>query len=174
MELKPGIFIGSSSEDYKVAEKVAGLLSDIAECKLWKDVFELKESNYDNLASQIALYDYAILIATTRTPDKIISREVSFDSPRDNVLFELGLFAGGLGKKKVFFIVEEGLKIPSDLSGISLPQIPKRTARDFEKRMEECALKIKEYIKSKENTFVLGFLPSTALAYGYFVNFVER
>ncbi len=33
---------------------------------------------------------------------------------------------------------------------------------------------IQKHIIGKENTYDLGFLPSTALAYGYFTNFVER
>jgi hypothetical protein len=172
MNLKPTIFIGSSSEGFEIAEEIFSFLNSIAECKLWKEAFDAGKSNYDNLVSQIAFYDYAILIATA--DDTIISRNNSFDGPRDNVLFEFGLFAGGLGRSRVFYITEKGAKIPSDLSGITLPTIANKTSSDFHSSIESAAITIKEHIIGKESTFDLGFLPSTALAYGYFTNFVER
>ena len=172
MNMKPRVFIGSSSEGFKVAERVAELLSGIAECTLWKDVFELNKSNYENLSNQIALYDYAVLIATA--DDVTISRRKKTSSARDNVLFEFGLFAGGLGRSRVFYIVEKDSKVPSDLFGISLPEILKASDEKHDDSIVISANKIIEHIQGKENTFDLSFIPSTALAYGYFINFVER
>lgn len=172
MDFLPSIFIGSSKEGKKVAERIALALSGFAQCKVWTDAFDFGVSNYDNLAKQVAFYDYAMLIATS--DDLLESRRQSFKSVRDNVLFEFGLFTGGLGKSRVFYIVEEGTKIPSDLSGITLPFLPKRTSLKFNTAVNGMVDKIKQYITGKENTFDLGFLPSTTLAYGYFVNFVER
>src|SRR5215472_16000505 len=113
MDLKPRIFIGSSSEGYAIAERIAGLLNDTGETVLWKNVFEFNKSNYENLASQIALYDYAILIATGN--DVTVSRKKKMAIPRDNVLFAFGLFAGGLESSRVFYVTEQDSKIPSDL-----------------------------------------------------------
>lgn len=170
--MKKRIFIGSSSESIYVAKKIASGLKGIAEITLWTDAFEFGKSNYQNLISQIAFYDYAILVATA--DDVVTSRKTKFDSARDNVLFEFGLFAGGLGKEKAFYVIEKGIKIPSDLLGITLPSILKKTDKNFSKSVETCIEEIKKYIKAKENTFHLGLLPSTALAYGYFKNFVEK
>jgi hypothetical protein len=172
MEFLPSVFIGSSKEGQEVAEQVEQALAGFAQCKLWVDAFEFGVSNYDNLIKQVAFYDYAILVATS--DDMLKSRKKVFKSVRDNVLFEFGMFAGGLGKSRVFYIVEEGTKIPSDLSGITLPFLPKRSFLNFDMAVSGIMEKIKEYIVGKENTFDLGFLPSTTLAYGYFTNFVER
>jgi hypothetical protein len=172
MDLQPSLFIGSSSEGYAVAERLRDLLIDITVPVMWKDVFDYNTSNFDNLISKIALYDYAILVATG--DDVVISRKRKTAGARDNVLFEFGLFAGGLGRSRAFYVVEENTNIPSDLSGLSLPFLPKRDAADFDEKLQECAKRIKNHIRQKENTFDLGFLPSTTLAYGYFVNFVER
>ncbi|HYJ65396.1 MAG TPA: STING domain-containing protein [Parafilimonas sp.] len=172
MDLKPRIFIGSSSEGYSVAQKIFDLISDVAECILWNDVFDLNKSNYENLSLQIALYDYAILIATS--DDVVISRGKKKNSARDNVLFEFGLLAGGLGRTRVFYVTEKNLKIPSDLLGISLPEILNELDPKYNASITVVANQIKKHIKDKENTFDLSFLPSTALAYGYFINFVER
>ena len=172
MDSRTTIFIGSSKEGFEIAEKVFTTLSDFADCKLWQDAFNLGDSNYDNLISQIALYDYGIFIATA--DDIVLSRSQYFESPRDNVLFEFGLFAGGLGKKRVFYMIERGTKIPSDLSGITLPFIGKKTDPNFNQTVIDCVSQIKKHIRDNANTFDLGFLPSTALAFGYFSNFIER
>lgn len=166
--LKPSIFIGSSSEAFDVAIAVRDSLSGFAECTIWKDAFNFGTSNFDNLASKISLYDYAILIATK--DDLLHSRNTLFDAPRDNVVFEFGLFAGGLGPHKVFYLLEEGTKVFSDLAGITIPAF-KKFERDS---IVSAAADIKADIVAKESTYDLGFLPSTALAYGYFGNFVER
>lgn len=172
MEFKPSIFIGSSKEGLPVANLLAAGLDELAECKFWPDVFELGKSNFDNLISQIAFYDYAILVATG--DDVIRSRGKNHKGARDNVLFEFGLFAGGLGRSRVFYLLEAKTKIPSDLLGITLPFIPSPDDPSFSDEIQSVIAKIKQHIKEKEQTFDLGFLPSTALAYGYFTNFVER
>jgi SAM-dependent methyltransferase/PAS domain-containing protein len=54
--------------------------------------------------------------------DIVKLRDETLSSVRDNVLFELGLFMGKLGKERVFFILPENqgsLRLPSDLLGIS-------------------------------------------------------
>jgi predicted nucleotide-binding protein len=49
--------------------------------------------------------------------DFLNSRGTEFDSARDNVVFEYGLFLGRVGPGRAFVIQEEGTKIPSDLYG---------------------------------------------------------
>ncbi len=172
MDFKPTIFIGSSKEGLKIAKALEEKLKGIAEIEIWTGIFELNKSNFDNLTSQIALYDYAVLVASG--DDSIVSRERKYMSPRDNVLFEFGLFVGGLGASRVFYLPEEDSKLPSDLFGITLPFIPKTTSKNFIFELDKVVSKIVEHISEKENTFDLGFLPSTVLAYGYFNNFVEK
>ena len=40
-------------------------------------------------------------------------------SPRDNVVFEAGLFGGALGIRRTFIIHANGSKLPSDLLGLT-------------------------------------------------------
>jgi hypothetical protein len=172
MEFKPSVFVGSSREGFNVAEKICNLIKDITEPHIWNDVFDYNSGTYESLSSQIALYDFAILVATG--DDVTVSRKRKSVSARDNVLFEFGLFSGGLGRSRVFYVVEKNMKIPSDLVGSTLPMISEKGESDFDDSVAEIAKKIKEHIADKENTYDLGFLPSTALAYGYFANFIER
>jgi Predicted nucleotide-binding protein containing TIR-like domain len=172
MEFKPTIFIGSSKEGLPVAEQFASHLRGLVEVTLWPKAFEFNKSNYDNLIGQLAFYDYALLIATA--DDVVLSRSKISGTPRDNVLFEFGLFSGGLGRTRVFLAIEDSAKLPSDLYGITLPYLPNASSPDFARALEDSVKEIKATIVGKENTYDLGFLPSTALAYGYFVNFIER
>ena len=61
--------------------------------------------------------DFAAVLLTP--DDKTISRNKRSISPRDNVLFELGLMIGAIGRDRTFFIVQSGsnIKMPTDLTG---------------------------------------------------------
>lgn len=50
------------------------------------------------------------------TKDDELTTPAGSFAPRDNVVFEAGLFAGIKGKERTLIILEEGAKLPSDLS----------------------------------------------------------
>lgn len=116
----PEIFIGSSSEAKDVSRAIEGHLYDVSNTTIWMNgVFRPGVSYLQSLLNALAEYDFAVLVLT---PDDVLeSRDASYSSPRDNVIFELGLFMGRLGPRRTFFIAEESasLRLPSDLSGIS-------------------------------------------------------
>jgi CAP12/Pycsar effector protein, TIR domain len=77
------------------------------------------EGTMESLVNTLDSYDFAILVVT---PDDLIeSRGEKREAPRDNVLIELGLFIGGLGRTRTFIVVDRTarLKLPSDLAGIT-------------------------------------------------------
>src|SRR5690349_11927339 len=92
---RPSVFIGSSSEGLKIARAVQANLDDAAETTLWSQgVFGLSEGTLESLVDRSQDFDFAILVLT---PDDLIeSRTRRAAAPRDNVLFELGLFTGCL------------------------------------------------------------------------------
>lgn len=95
----------------------------IADVVLWsKDVFEPSHFVMDDLDAQLRTADFAILVAGT--DDQVTSRGVQSGAPRDNVVFELGLFMGALSRNRTFLVVPIGtkLKIPSDLLGLTCIQ----------------------------------------------------
>ena len=63
-------------------------------------------------------FEFAIFVLTP--DDKTEQRDQFGLTPRDNVIFELGLFIGRLGPKKTFMVRPRGvdLLIPTDLLGI--------------------------------------------------------
>ena len=111
---KPTLFIGSSTKGLDVSRAVELNLYDIVEVTIWSNgVFGLNEGYLDALAKARKRFDFAILVLT---PD-------DFEQyPRDNVLFELGLFMGHLGRDRTFALCSdsEKMKLPTDLSGVVL------------------------------------------------------
>ena len=118
--IKPSVFIGSSSEGLSFARAVRSSLTDDAEITMWNEgLFGLGSTFIETLVNALPRFDFAILVLT---PDDLISsRDLEMLSPRDNVIFELGLFMGRLGRSRTFILHQANarLKIPSDLSGIT-------------------------------------------------------
>ena len=117
---KPSVFIGSSSEGLEFARAIRGLLSDVAQITLWNEGFFRPGNTFiDTLVNALPRFDFAALVLTA--DDLIRSRELESFSPRDNVLFELGLFMGRLGRARTFLVHQSriNLKLPTDLSGVT-------------------------------------------------------
>ncbi|PYX96433.1 MAG: hypothetical protein DMG63_17045 [Acidobacteria bacterium] len=173
MKIKPHIFIGSSSEGLPAAQVLKARLSWWANCDIWKDpgVFELNKGYLENLLDRLNLYEYGVMVATGDDATK--SRGETKMAPRDNVVFELGLFMGRLGRDRTFFVFEKDSKLSTDLLGITLPQFPKGKGRARDRALQLCAEMIEAHVKSRSGIFEGGIFPSVPLAFGYFYNFVE-
>jgi hypothetical protein len=116
------VFVASSSEHLGIAETAAALLHDAlspsAEVRAWKGAFELSKTFIEALENATEEADFAVAVVTS--DDVNISRETAQPVPRDNVLFELGLFMGALGRERTFILKEQmaDLKLPTDLLGV--------------------------------------------------------
>ena len=88
---KPSLFIGSSSEGLDFARAARFLLTQDAEVTVWREGFFALGSTYiEALMNSLPRFDFAILVFTP--DDAVNSREIENFGPRDNVIFELGLF----------------------------------------------------------------------------------
>ena len=171
--MKPRIFIGSSKEGLSVAERIKKFYDSDFECYLWTDdIFKFNENFLETLMKEATLFDFGFLLFTK--DDYTTSRMKSFDSPRDNVLFEYGLFLGRLGNTRAFIVQEEGVKIPSDLFGITHATYELNVDGSVKEDSLHSELnRLKKLIDENIKLGILGLLPSTALAIGYFFNFVQ-
>jgi hypothetical protein len=170
--MRTRIFIGSSSEGIKIAEYIKEKLSDDFDCILWNDnIFKYNKSFLKTLLNATNLFDFGILIATK--DDYLESRDKKFETPRDNIVFEFGLFLGRLGESRAFVVQEKGSKLPSDLLGITVPRFEIKTTPQKSESLNSEIEEIRNTIKEKIQLGELGFLPSTALAIGYFFNFIK-
>ncbi len=170
--MRPRVFIGSSSEGLEVAKYVKQHLQKDFEVFLWTDdIFKANQSFLDTLLKEAGYFDFGILVATK--DDYTKSRDKSFDTPRDNVIFEFGLFLGRLGASRAFIVQEEGAKLPSDMLGITVPRFKNELDLSKSETLNNEIEKIKKTINEKYTLGELGLLPSTALAIGYFFNFIS-
>lgn len=117
---KPVLFIGSSTEGLGVTNDIYKRLSrKPIVLRPWSEgVFQASKTAIENLVTIAQEADFAVLVLTS--DDVTISKGKAKPSPRDNVIFELGLFIGTLGRDRVFILKPKGLdvRIPSDLLGV--------------------------------------------------------
>ena len=90
--MKPRIFIGSSSEGLDVANRIKDFFKEDYDCYLWTDnIFKNNESFLETLIKSASLFDFGFMVFSA--DDELIVRDKHFESARDNVLFEYGLFS---------------------------------------------------------------------------------
>jgi len=121
-ELKPSLFIGSSTESLDVAYAIQENLEHVAEVTVWtQGIFELSKYSLDSLLDALDGSDFGVFVFA---PDDISSiRGTEKTSVRDNVIFEFGLFVGRLSKERSFIVLprgaEDALHFPTDLLGLT-------------------------------------------------------
>lgn len=148
-QLRPTVFIGSSREGIDIAKAVQLNLDELCEATIWSQgVFGLGEGSLESLVNNLDDYDFAVLVLT---PDDLIhSRGKTKKSPRDNVLLEIGLFIGHLGRNRTFMIYDRSasIKLPSDLAGVTLASYHPHRNNNFEASVGAACTKIEKAIKA--------------------------
>jgi predicted nucleotide-binding protein len=117
---RPRIFIGSSSLGLPIAEAIQLGLDDSAECTVWnQSVFDPSKTTIESLVDISRGFDGAVLVVTP--DDMVMTRGAQTAAPRDNIIFEAGLFTGTLGRARTFLVHSRDLEIrlPSDLAGVT-------------------------------------------------------
>ncbi len=119
---KPRVFLGSSAEGLTVANTIQfGLSHDRMLVKMWTNqTFAPSGYTLDDLLVESTKADFAVFVALG--DDTTRSRGTESNSPRDNVVLELGIFMGALGRARTLIVRPRGvdLKIPSDLLGLNV------------------------------------------------------
>ncbi len=146
---KPRLFIGSSVEGLEIAEKIQEGLDHSVECTIWSQgVFGLSYGTLESLVEATKKFDCAVLVLT---PDDVkIKRNDAKNSPRDNVLFELGLFIGALGRKRTYIVScrDEQLDLPTDLAGITPAKFGRRSDGNLRAALGTVCSQLKDAIKA--------------------------
>lgn len=125
----PILFIGSSRESLPIVEAlVAGWKAPPFIVRPWTGgVFSPSQFPIDDLTRQVVACDFAALVLGP--DDQVLSRGATSNAPRDNMLFELGLFMGAIERARTLFIIplDEDVKIPSDILGLNPLRYVSRT-----------------------------------------------
>ncbi|MCE2029911.1 TIR domain-containing protein [Sessilibacter corallicola] len=172
MEKTVLVFIGSSSESKEVMGAIQSNLQNRGhhnhiniEGLAWdKGVFNLGENTLDELIKAAGKCDFAVLVFGR---DSIVKeRGGTHFTARDNVVFELGLFMGILGKNRAYIVAHDDVKLPSDMDGITIARYktPEKTnlinqlrgqCEEIYHRIEELCLNPSKYDSSSvEDSYV--------------------
>jgi hypothetical protein len=121
---KPRIFLGSSGKQAKLLQALTRGLEDVAHVEPWTTSFNPGTTTLERLLELTHEVDFAAFVFARDdwTTDSASARpptESGQASPRDNVVFEAGLFGGTLGMRRTFILHANGSKLPSDLLGLT-------------------------------------------------------
>src|SRR2546423_3960493 len=147
----PKVFIASSSEALGVVGAVHKLLqrdlSGTADVTPWPEEFQLTKTYIESLERLLDASDFAVLVLTP--DDRTTSREAQSASPRDNVVFEAGLFFGRLGRERCFLIQRRDfdLKLPCDLLGVEPASFSMSPGQDLETALGSACARVGKSIR---------------------------
>lgn len=169
--IKKKLFIGSSTEELGLAQAAKSFLEKDFDVTIWNEkvwdtsVFKINQNFLSDLLKASLQFDFGILLGTK--DDKVIFRDKEVMQPRDNVLFELGLFTGRLGTSKCAFLIDKEVKLLSDFNGLSLAYFDKLQMNTFTSAVNDIG---SLFLSSSDDE--INFFPSATLASVYFENLI--
>jgi CAP12/Pycsar effector protein, TIR domain len=121
---KPRIFLGSSAQQEKLVHALTRGLEDVAHVVPWTTSFDPGTTALERLIELTHEVDFAAFVFarddwTANSPPASDPAAPGQASPRDNVVFEAGLFGGALGMRRTFILHASGAKLPTDLLGLT-------------------------------------------------------
>src|SRR5262245_59886604 len=121
---KPRIFLGSSGKQENLLQALTRGLEDVARVEPWTTSFHPGTTTLERLYELAHEVDFAAFVFaqddwSTHSPAASPSPEAGQASPRDNVVFEAGIFGGTLGMRRTFILHASGAKLPTDLLGFT-------------------------------------------------------
>jgi hypothetical protein len=116
---KPRIFLGSSGKQAKLLEAITLGLEDIVDVEPWTTTFNPGRSTLDRLVELSQEVDFAAFVFAQDDWTTTDASQSAQASPRDNVVFEAGLFGGALGIRRTFILHANDSKLPTDLLGLT-------------------------------------------------------
>jgi hypothetical protein len=132
---KPRIFLGSSGMQKKLLQALTRGLEDVAHVDPWTTSFNPGTTTLVRLFELAHEVDFAAFVFasddwTTGTAPASNPDGTGQASPRDNVVFEAGLFGGVLGMRRTFILHARSSKLPTDLLGLTSIRYGETTASE--------------------------------------------
>ena len=93
-------------------------LADCADAIVWKEApeFAQGESILDGLIKVGNVYDFALFVFAP--DDSSFIRGSQYPAVRDNVIFELGLLMGRIGRRRALWLTPRGSNVPHTLTDL--------------------------------------------------------
>jgi hypothetical protein len=145
------IFIGSASEHLEIAKAIEANLSTDHEPTLWDaSIFDLTKDILSGLLERLSGSDVAVFVLAPADVTKL--RDTTVTTARDNVIFELGLFIGRLGRERTYFVAPRGAKqfhVPSDLLGLVAAEYdPARSDKNWDAAVSPACTAIRRAMRN--------------------------
>ena len=113
-------FLGYSGKSKPVALEIKESLTQrlpVLEIRDWRWDFQLGRNLMSEIESVSRECQVAVFLVT-KDDQLLQSGNTLVDSPRDNIVFEVGYFAARIGLEHTLLVVEKGARLPSDWGGI--------------------------------------------------------
>lgn len=114
------LFVGSSVEGLEAARAIRSNLAYDAEVLIWNEgVFRPSRHALETLPDMLGDCDFAVFVCS---PDDVTTlRGEQASTVRDNVILEMGIAIGTLGRLRTFIVQprDADLRLPTDLAGIT-------------------------------------------------------
>lgn len=146
---EPVLFVACSTEALPSAQQIQCTLEhDPVVVEIWTDgVFHTSNTPIEDLTAFVGKIDFAAILLTP--DDKISSRSKRIFGPRDNVIFELGLAMGAIGRARTMMLLPRGvdIKLPSDLLGVTPIEYKADGNASLQSQLGPACTKIREIVK---------------------------
>ena len=163
--LHPSAFVGSSVESLPIVDAIVVNLERACEVVPWTTLFKPGEFTLEAIESCVDGFDFALMVLSA--DDIVASRGVSSNAPRDNILLELGLFIGKLGRRRTIIVKDRSidLKLPSDLAGLTCATYVPPRSGNYRSALSAACVHIKDVISSLgiRSEFALNGAPTRSL-----------
>src|SRR5688572_16395272 len=121
---KPRIFLGSSGKQTKLLQALTRGLGDVGHVEPWTTSFNPGTTTLGRLIELSREVDFAVFVFarddwTSSEPGGPATPAPGQASPRDNVVFEAGLFGAAIGMNRTYILHARGSKLPTDLLGLT-------------------------------------------------------
>jgi hypothetical protein len=148
---KPRIFLGSSGKQEKLLKALTRGLEAVAHVEPWTTSFDPGTTTLQRLLDLTREVDFAAFVFprddwTSDDAPPSDAPEPGQASPRDNVVFEAGLFGSVLGMQRTFILHANGAKLPSDLLGLTTVRYDQATTAAETKSINQ---KLRQAIESQ-------------------------
>lgn len=116
---KPRMFLGSSTKQAKLLDVIARGLEDVVHVEPWTTSFNPGTGTLERLMELTREVDFAAFLFAQDDWTLADPSGSTQASPRDNVVFEAGLFGGALGMRRTFILHARDAKLSTDLLGLT-------------------------------------------------------
>jgi len=153
------IFVASSGDALDKARNITHILEKMenVEVDCWFDFPGFRPGDYTLEALEKAGREHSAGVFIFDRDDQLVmAKDGCAYLPRDNVLMELGLFCGNLGRKSIAICLVPGVHIPSDLKGITRITYDPKNEKKMKEKLQEWLGEVNDFYNLPPKNLYMG------------------